>query len=78
MSAKIVERSLGAPSLASHALTRREMEVMDLVAEGLSNKHIAIRLDRQEKTVKHRTTQILQKLALSNRTDAAITWRQKL
>ncbi|MBY3544016.1 response regulator transcription factor [Rhizobium laguerreae] len=58
------------------SLTRRETEVMELVAEGLSNKHIALRLNRREKTIKHHMTEILSKLGASNRTEAAIKWRQ--
>jgi two-component system nitrate/nitrite response regulator NarL len=51
--------------------------VIELVAEGLSNKHIARRLNLQEKTIKHHMTEILlSKLGASNRTEAAIRWRQ--
>jgi DNA-binding NarL/FixJ family response regulator len=59
-------------------LTAREREVLDLVAEGLSNKHIAIKLDLQEKTVKHHMTQILSKLQVSNRTEAALVLRDQM
>ncbi|MDF0698537.1 response regulator transcription factor [Rhizobium sp. MC63] len=58
------------------SLTRREIEVMELAAEGLSNKHIGRRLNLQEKTIKHHMTQILSKLGARNRTEAAIRWRQ--
>ncbi|MDR7147633.1 response regulator transcription factor [Rhizobium sp. BE258] len=75
MSAKVIERSLGAHSSPKASLTPREREVMGLVAEGLSNKHIGLRLDLQEKTVKHHMTQILLKLGVTNRTEAAIKWR---
>ena len=75
MSAKVMERSLGAQSSPKASLTPRELEVMELVAEGLSNKHIGLRLDLQEKTVKHHMTQILLKLGVTNRTEAAIKWR---
>ena len=75
MSAKVMERSLGAQSSPKASLTPREFEVMGLVAEGLSNKHIGLRLDLQEKTVKHHMTQILLKLGVTNRTEAAIKWR---
>ncbi len=76
MSAKVVDVSLDKePSKSS--LTPREREVMDLVGEGLSNKHIGLRLDLQEKTVKHHMTQILTKLGVSNRTEAALRWRGK-
>jgi DNA-binding NarL/FixJ family response regulator len=55
-----------------HSLTGREREVLELVATGLSNKEIAIRLDLHEKTVKHHMTAILTKLRASNRTEAAM------
>lgn len=53
-------------------LTPREEEVLRLVAEGLSNKEIARRTAVQERTIKHHMTQILQKLHLRNRTEAAL------
>lgn len=77
MSAKLVENSLRGAQSPAGQLTPRETEVMDLVAEGLSNKHIGLRLDLQEKTVKHHMTQILQKLGATNRTEAAIKWRDQ-
>ncbi|RWY68816.1 response regulator [Rhizobium sp. WSM1325] len=58
------------------SLRPRETEVMELVAGGLTNKQIARRLDLQEKTIKHHMTEILSKLGASNRTEAAIRWRQ--
>jgi two-component system, NarL family, nitrate/nitrite response regulator NarL len=54
------------------SLTDREEEILRLVSAGLSNKEIARRLEVQERTVKHHMTQILQKLHLRNRTEAAI------
>ncbi|WP_337266169.1 response regulator transcription factor [Oryzifoliimicrobium ureilyticus] len=74
MSAKLMESSFAGQPSKKDALTPREREVMDLVAEGLSNKHIGLRLDLQEKTVKHHMTQILTKLGVSNRTEAALVW----
>lgn len=53
-------------------LTEREEEILTLVASGLSNKAVALRLDLQEKTVKHHVTSILAKLNVRNRTQAAI------
>jgi two-component system nitrate/nitrite response regulator NarL len=73
MRAKMVEKSL---FVERTSMTRRETEVIELVAEGLSNKHIARRLDLQEKTIKHHMTEILSKLGATNRTEAAIRWRQ--
>lgn len=56
------------------SLSGRESEVLDLVAAGLSNKEIAIRLDLQEKTVKHHVSRILSKLGAGNRTEAAMLY----
>lgn len=56
------------------SLSARENEVLDLVAAGLSNKEIAIRLDLQEKTVKHHVSRILSKLGAGNRTEAAMLY----
>lgn len=53
-------------------LTRREEEILRLVASGNSNKEVARRIDLQEKTIKHHMTRILQKLNVRNRTEAAI------
>jgi DNA-binding NarL/FixJ family response regulator len=56
-------------------LTRREEEILRLVAEGLSNKEVGLKLDLQEKTVKHHMTRILNKLQVRNRTEAAVLLR---
>lgn len=57
------------------SLTRREEEILKLVAAGNSNKEVARRIDLQEKTIKHHMTRILQKLNLRNRTEAAMLLR---
>ena len=54
------------------SLTAREEEILRLVSSGLANKEVARLLDVQERTVKHHMTQILQKLHLRNRTEAAL------
>lgn len=54
------------------ALTGREREILELVADGKSNKEVARTLDLQEKTVKHYMTNILKKLQVRNRVEAAI------
>ncbi|QND14531.1 response regulator transcription factor [Rhizobium leguminosarum bv. trifolii] len=77
MSAKVMENSLLGGTSDKNSLTPREREVMDLVGQGLSNKHIGLRLSLQEKTVKHHMTQILSKLGASNRTEAALQWRER-
>ena len=60
-----------APGEGETALTRREMEILQLVAAGLSNKEIAGRLTITEGTVKNHVHNTLEKLHLSNRTQAA-------
>jgi DNA-binding CsgD family transcriptional regulator len=54
------------------ALSDREMQVVKLVAEGLSNKQISIRLKLSDKTVKNHISHILAKLNLSARTQVAV------
>lgn len=54
------------------ALTPRELSVLRLIAEGQSNKRIARKLDLTEGTVKGYVSQILQKLGLRDRTQAAL------
>ena len=55
-------------------LTLRETQIVELVAEGFSNKEIGSRLGLTEKTVKHYMTNVLQKLQVRNRVEAAIKW----
>jgi len=52
------------------ALTSRETEVLELLAEGLSNKGIAARLGISDQTVKFHVASIGGKLGAANRTDA--------
>jgi DNA-binding NarL/FixJ family response regulator len=64
----IDEASLTEP--LTEALTPREIEVLELVAEGLSNKAIASRLGISDQTVKFHLASVSGKLGASNRTDA--------
>ncbi|WP_285673560.1 response regulator [Paralimibaculum aggregatum] len=65
-------RADGAAADPLDSLTRREEQILDLVAKGLSNKEIGRELALQEKTVKHYMTNILQKLHVRNRVEAAL------
>ncbi|EDQ33618.1 Response regulator [Hoeflea phototrophica DFL-43] len=58
-------------------LTRREEQILQLVANGLSNKEVGAALDLQEKTIKHYMTNILQKLHVRNRVEAALLARDR-
>ena len=62
----------GAP-VDAQPLTERELQVLALVAEGYSNKLIAIRLGISERTVKNHLTYIMTKLRASDRTHAVVT-----
>jgi two-component system, NarL family, nitrate/nitrite response regulator NarL len=53
-------------------LTEREREVLELVAEGLSNQEVGDRLGLAEKTIKHYMTNILGKLQVRSRVEAAL------
>ncbi|MEH6469710.1 MAG: response regulator transcription factor [Halopseudomonas sp.] len=53
-------------------LTAREEQILKGVARGLSNKEIGLELTLQEKTIKHYMTNILQKLHVRNRVQAAL------
>lgn len=58
-------------------LSEREMETLRLIAAGLSNSDIAERLTISEKTVKSHVSNILSKLHLADRTQAAVyAWRE--
>ncbi|HZO33030.1 MAG TPA: response regulator transcription factor [Chloroflexota bacterium] len=72
--ARRVLQELTQPSAppAAEALTERETDVLGLVAQGLSNKAIAAELHLSERTVRSHVSNILAKLHLSSRTEAAL------
>ncbi|MEV6929335.1 response regulator transcription factor [Dactylosporangium sp. NPDC051485] len=57
-----------------YGLTRREQDVLDLLAEGLSNAAIAHRLVLTEKTVKNHLHRAYAKLRVANRSEALLRW----
>jgi NarL family two-component system response regulator LiaR len=66
-----LQRSPGLP-LTEEPLTQREAEVLGLVARGMTNQEIASRLFVSERTVRTHVSNILSKLHLANRTQAAL------
>jgi two-component system nitrate/nitrite response regulator NarL len=58
-------------------LTDRERAILELIADGKSNKEIGQELFLTEKTIKHYVTNILQKLRVRNRVQAALLAQQK-
>ncbi len=59
---------------ALDSLTRREKQVLSLLADGLSNKQIAHLITITERTVKYHISNILRKLDLFSRTEAAVVF----
>ena len=58
-------------------LSRREREILQLLAEGLTNGEIAQRLWVTETTVKFHLSRIYRRLGVSNRTGAAMWFRDR-
>jgi DNA-binding NarL/FixJ family response regulator len=63
-------RRRDAPEVIEEPLTPREVQVLELLAEGLANKAIAERLGISDQTVKFHVAAILGKLGVANRTEA--------
>jgi DNA-binding NarL/FixJ family response regulator len=60
------------PDLLSHSLTKRELEVLRLLAQGQTNREIAQILVLSTLTVKTHVQRIIRKLGVSDRTQAAV------
>ena len=56
----------------SLGLTQREREILELIGEGLTNRQIGERLFLAEKTVKNYVSNLLAKLGMQRRTQAAV------
>ena len=61
-----------------HELTERETQILKLVAQGLTNKEIGEQIFLSEKTIKHYMTNILQKLQVRSRVEAALIAQRKM
>ncbi len=70
LNSKMIEKS--ADEVRIDALTRRESEVLKLLAVGMYNKEVAERLDISERTVKNHVSNIFKKLGVTDRTQAAV------
>lgn len=65
-------RSYSEPGSPFHPLSEREMQVLECVVEGLSNKEIAALLGISHQTVKNHVTSILRKFGVEDRTQAVV------
>ena len=63
---------------SAHGISEKEREIMELVAEGLSNKEIAGRLYLSEGTVRNYLSTLLEKLSLRDRTQLAVFYYTKV
>jgi DNA-binding NarL/FixJ family response regulator len=70
--ARKLTRSLVAPQQTATALTPREREILVLVAQGKSNRNIADALVISERTARTHVSNVLTKLGLASRTQAAL------
>jgi two-component system, NarL family, nitrate/nitrite response regulator NarL len=84
LAAKLLMRS--SPAVASAPkpvdrlsdLTPREEQILSILGNGRSNKEIGNKLELSEKTIKHHVTNILQKLQVRNRVEAALLASDRL
>ncbi|RDU23555.1 response regulator [Anaerosacchariphilus polymeriproducens] len=70
LNSKLVQRDIDKIKL--ELLSDREIEVLTLLAQGLLNKQIAIKLDVSERTIKNHIFSIFKKISVTDRTQAAI------
>jgi len=67
-----MRRSYSEPGSPFHPLSEREMEVLECVVKGMSNKEIAGMLGISHQTVKNHVTSILRKFGVEDRTQAVV------
>lgn len=70
LNAKMIDRNKDNEKIEK--LTRREMEVLKLLAVGMYNKEVAESLDISERTVKNHVSNIFKKIGVTDRTQAAV------
>jgi DNA-binding NarL/FixJ family response regulator len=72
--ARVIDRIANPPVADArfNSLSPQERRILDLISEGKTNRQIAEALFISEKTVKNRTTGLLAKLRMNNRTEAAV------
>jgi len=69
---KELQGASASKSKETYGLTRRELDIVDAVISGASNKEIATRLALSEQTVKNYFSSIFEKLGVSNRLEVAM------
>ena len=74
VTARVLERLRRGPDADPRLeqLTGQERRILDLIAEGLTNRQIAARVHLAEKTVKNYVSNLLTKLGMERRTQAAV------
>lgn len=70
LNAKMIETNKDAEKIKS--LTKRELDVLKLLAVGMFNKEVGKRLEINERTVKNHVSNIFKKLGVTDRTQAAV------
>lgn len=70
LNVKMIERDSDKQKIDD--LTRRELDVLKLLAEGMFNKEIALKLNISERTVKNHVSNIFKKIDVADRTQAAV------
>ena len=70
LNAKMIETNKDAEKIQS--LTKRELDVLKLLAVGMYNKEVGKRLEISERTVKNHVSNIFKKLGVTDRTQAAV------